>query len=96
MPKKADRGAASKVPPRGPQLKIGDRVRILDISADLKDPNYELQDRQHREMRTAGIVQVLLESRFHSLRVRPLWVRRAQGKQESRSASEIWTKHRLG
>jgi len=34
-------------------LEVGDRVRITDISPDLKDPDYDLKDAEHREMRTA-------------------------------------------
>ncbi len=35
----------------GPE--IGDRVRIMDISSDLKDANYDFADAEHRKMRTA-------------------------------------------
>jgi len=36
-------------------LEIGDRVRIIDISSDLKDPSHDLKDAEHREMRTAEL-----------------------------------------
>jgi hypothetical protein len=41
-------------------LEIGDRVRITDISPDLKDPNYDLADAENREMRTAELFRFCL------------------------------------
>ena len=41
-------------------LEIGDRVRITDISSDLKDPRYDLKDAEHREMRTAELFRFCL------------------------------------
>ena len=41
-------------------LEIGDRVRITDISSDLKDPGYDLKDAEHREMRTAELFRFCL------------------------------------
>jgi len=41
-------------------LKIGDRVRIIDISSDLKDPSYDLKDAEHQEMRTAELFRFCL------------------------------------
>ena len=41
-------------------LEIGDRVRITDISSDLKDPSYDLKDAEHREMRTAELFRFCL------------------------------------
>ena len=45
-------------------LEIGDRVRITDISSDLKDPNYDLKDAEHREMRTAELFRFCLGREF--------------------------------
>jgi hypothetical protein len=45
-------------------LEIGDRVRIIDISSDLKDPNYDLKDAEHREMRTAELFRFSLGREF--------------------------------
>jgi hypothetical protein len=36
-------------------LEIGDRVRIIDIPSDLKDPSYDRKDADHRDMRTAEL-----------------------------------------
>jgi hypothetical protein len=36
-------------------LEIGDRVRIIKIPSDLKDPSHDLKDDEHREMRTAEL-----------------------------------------
>jgi hypothetical protein len=41
-------------------LEVGDRVRITDISPDLKDPDYDLKDAEHREMRTAELFRICL------------------------------------
>jgi hypothetical protein len=41
-------------------LEIGDRVRIIDIPADLKDPSYDLKDNERREMRTAELFRFCL------------------------------------
>jgi hypothetical protein len=46
------------------RLKIGDRVRIIDIPAELKDPNYDLKDADHREMRTAELFRFCLGREF--------------------------------
>ncbi len=50
-------GAARKSSPaqHRRKLKIGDRVRIIDIPENLRDENYDLQDADHREMRTAEL-----------------------------------------
>ena len=45
-------------------LEIGDRVRIIDISSDLKDPSYDLKDADHREMRTAELFRFCLNREF--------------------------------
>jgi hypothetical protein len=45
-------------------LEIGDRIRIIDIDSDLKDPNYDLQDSEHREMRTAELFRFCLGREF--------------------------------
>jgi hypothetical protein len=41
-------------------FEIGDRVRIIDISSDLKDPSYDQKDAEHREMRTAELFRFCL------------------------------------
>jgi hypothetical protein len=55
-------GAARKGSPshHTPKLKVGQRVRIVDISPDLNDPNYDLKDADHREMRTAELFRFCL------------------------------------
>jgi len=57
MRKQGKGGAARKSSPyldrRG--LKVGDRVRILGIPSNLKDPNYDLKDAERRDMRTAEL-----------------------------------------
>ncbi len=45
-------------------LEIGDRVRIVDISPDLKDPGYDAKDAEHREMRTAELFRFCLGRGF--------------------------------
>ena len=46
------------------KLKIGDRVRVIDISEDMKDPNFDLKDAEHREMRTAELFRFCLGREF--------------------------------
>jgi hypothetical protein len=46
------------------KLKIGDRVRIIDISSDLKGANHDLKDAEHREMRTAELFRFCLGREF--------------------------------
>ena len=43
-------------------LKIGDRVRVIDIPADLKDPNYDRKhpDDEHRVWRTGELFRFCL------------------------------------
>jgi hypothetical protein len=41
-------------------LEVGDRIRIIDIPSDLKDPSYGLEDAEHREMRTADLFRFCL------------------------------------
>ena len=41
-------------------LEVGDRVRITDISPDLKDQDYDLKDAEHRETRTAELFRFCL------------------------------------
>ena len=45
-------------------LEIGDRIRIIDIPPDLKDPNYDLQGPEHRELRTAELFRFCLGREF--------------------------------
>jgi len=46
------------------KLKIGDCVRVVDIPSGFKDPNYDLKDAEHREMRTAEIFRFCLGREF--------------------------------
>jgi hypothetical protein len=46
------------------KLRIGDRVRIIDIPSGFKDPNYDLKDAEHREMRTAELFRFCLGRDF--------------------------------
>ena len=46
------------------KLKIGDRIRIIDIPSGFKDPNYDLKDAEHREMRTAELFRFCLGREF--------------------------------
>jgi hypothetical protein len=56
MPKKRNDGAVRNGRPRRLQkFKLGDRVRILDIAADLTETNYDLKSAEAREMRTAEL-----------------------------------------
>lgn len=45
-------------------LEIGDRIRIIEIPPHLKNPNYDLQDAEHREMRTAELFRFCLGREF--------------------------------
>jgi len=45
-------------------LEIGDRVKVVDISSDLKDPSYDLADAERREMRTAELFRFCLRRVF--------------------------------
>ena len=42
------------------RFKIGDRVRIVEISEDLKDVNYDCKDSAYSEMRTAELFRFCL------------------------------------
>ena len=46
------------------KLKIGDRVRVIDIPSGFKDGNYDLKDAEHREMRTAELFRFCLGREF--------------------------------
>ena len=46
------------------KLKIGDRVRVVEIPSGFKDPNYDLKDAEHREMRTAELFRFCLGREF--------------------------------
>ena len=65
-PKRAKAGAARKSSPAylKSNFKVGDRVRVLDIPADLKDPKFDLQKQEAREMRTAELFTVCLGRTF--------------------------------
>lgn len=59
-------GAARKGSPvrhRG-SFKIGDRVRVVDIPVDLKDPDYDMKDSDYQEMRTAELFRFCLGREF--------------------------------
>jgi hypothetical protein len=53
MPKGRNSGAAAKRQPR--PFAIGDHVRIMDISADLKAQNHDLKNAEYQDMRTAEL-----------------------------------------
>ena len=59
-------GAARKGSPVGrpASLKIGDWVKVIDISADLKDPDFDSKDSEHREMRTAELFRFCVDREF--------------------------------
>jgi hypothetical protein len=46
------------------KLRIGDRVRIIDIPSGFKDPNCDLKDPLFREMRTAELFRFCLGREF--------------------------------
>ena len=46
------------------KLKIGDRIRIIDIPSGFRDPSYDLKDVEHREMRTAELFRFCLGREF--------------------------------
>jgi hypothetical protein len=46
------------------KLRIGDRVRIIDIPSGFKDPNCDLKDTEHREMRTAELFRFCVGREF--------------------------------
>jgi hypothetical protein len=59
-------GAARKGSPshhRRP-FAIGDRVRVENIPDDLRDPEYDTKDADHREMRTAELFRFCLGREF--------------------------------
>jgi hypothetical protein len=37
------------------QFRAGDRVKVVDISPGLKDPNYDVKSAEHGDMRTAEL-----------------------------------------
>jgi hypothetical protein len=43
---------------------IDDRLRVVDIPEDLKDPDYDLKDADYREMRTAELFRFCLGREF--------------------------------
>jgi hypothetical protein len=45
-------------------LEIGDRVRIIDIPPDLKDPKYDSKDAERREMRTSELFRFCVGRKF--------------------------------
>ena len=61
MPKKDTTGTVrAGQSRRARRFKIGDRVRIVDISAELKDPSYDRQDAKYSEMRTSELFRFCL------------------------------------
>jgi len=62
--KRKAKGAARKSS-SSRKLKIGDRVRIVDIPSGFKDPNYDLkEDDEHWKMRTAELFRFCLGREF--------------------------------
>jgi hypothetical protein len=59
MAKKSNATARERHAAR-PSPRIGDRIRILEISEDVKDPNFDLRDAEHKEMRTAELFRFCL------------------------------------
>ena len=43
---------------------VGDRVRVVNIPADLRYPRYDLKDADHREMRTAELFRFCIGREF--------------------------------
>jgi hypothetical protein len=61
MLKKARAGAVRKgSPDLHHRFRIGDRVQIIDISADLKDPEYDRKHDPEKQMRTAELFRFCL------------------------------------
>ena len=61
MSKKHKNEAGSKKPASlDRSFRVGDRVRIVDISPELKDVNYDLRNAEAREMRTAELFRFCL------------------------------------
>lgn len=61
MSKKHKDEAGSKKPASlDRSFKVGDRVRIVDISPEFKDLNYDLRNTEAREMRTAELFRFCL------------------------------------
>jgi len=60
--KRAKGGLLARAAPRaiGEKLEVGDRVRIIEIPEDLKDPEYDFKDSERREMRTAELFRFCL------------------------------------
>ena len=61
--KRKAKGAARKSS-SSRKLKIGDRVRIIDIPLGFKDPDCDLNDALFREMRTAELFRFCLDREF--------------------------------
>jgi len=66
VPKQVRGGAARKGSPiyLESNFKIGDRVRIIDIPEDTKDPKTDLKSNEAREMRTAELFRFCLGCEF--------------------------------
>jgi len=64
--KRNGNGAARKSSPKAhaAKLKVGDRIRIIEISEDLKDSNYDSKNAERREMRTAELFRFCLGREF--------------------------------
>jgi hypothetical protein len=62
VPKKVGGGAARKSSPirLKSKFKAGDRVRVVDIPEDTKDPSADLKSLEAREMRTAELFRFCL------------------------------------
>jgi hypothetical protein len=66
MSKERSAGAARKGSPSRHRRKFrtGERIRIIDISGNLKDPKYDLKDAESRKMRTAELFRFCLGRSF--------------------------------
>ena len=65
-PKRARAGAARKSSPanHNSDFKVGDRVLVIDIPEDTKDPRADLKSAKAREMRTAELFRFCLGKTF--------------------------------
>jgi len=66
MSKEGSAGAARKGSPsrHRRKLKVGEKVRVVDVSEDLKDPNFDLKDDARHDMRTAELFRFCVGRAF--------------------------------
>jgi hypothetical protein len=69
-------GAALKSSPaqHRRKFKVGDWVRIVDISDALKDPKYDLKNSDSREMRTGELFRFCMGRKFQVRGFQKAWV----------------------